>query len=280
MAHTPRPQLAPEPEHDGAGGVRYQLRLFFTAVQFFTRLPIPRWVGFAPAWLRHASRYFPAVGMVVALACAIVYWLLAWCLPQMIAVLLSTAVGIYLTGALHEDGFADVCDGFGGGMQASQVMEIMRDSRIGAYGMVGMTLLLALKVASLSYLPAMQVVPALLLAHPLSRGLACSLIWRMDYVRQEGKAKSLAQQMNTLEFAIAMLTALVPLCACLLLGCFSLATLLLTCSLGLVATFFLARMFRRRIGGYTGDCLGAVQQLSEVAIYLGLLAAASSSLSL
>ena len=172
-------------------GLRHELRLFFTALQFFTRLPVPRWVGFDAAWLQHATRYFPAVGILVGVVCAIGYWLASLLLPQVVAVLLSTAAGIYLTGAFHEDGFADVCDGFGGGMQASRVLEIMRDSRVGAYGAIGIVLLL-----------------------------------------------------------------------------------------GLAATVFLAHKFRRRIGGYTGDCLGAVQQLSEIAIYLGLLAAVSAASSL
>ncbi|WP_050476698.1 adenosylcobinamide-GDP ribazoletransferase [Herbaspirillum rhizosphaerae] len=261
-------------------GLRYQLRLFFTALQFFTRLPAPRWVGFDAAWLQHAVRYFPAVGILVGLVCATVYWLTSLLLPQVVAVLLSTAAGIYLTGAFHEDGFADVCDGFGGGMQASRVLEIMRDSRVGAYGVIGMLLLLGLKIAALASLPALQVAPALLLAHPVSRCLAAGLIWRMEYVREEGKVKPLAQQMNTFEFAVATLTACLPVAACMAMGWFAWQGMLLALLLGLAATVFLAHKFRRRIGGYTGDCLGAVQQLSEVAIYLGLLAAVSAASSL
>ncbi|WP_051516398.1 adenosylcobinamide-GDP ribazoletransferase [Herbaspirillum sp. RV1423] len=256
-------------------GLRYQLRLFFTALQFFTRLPAPRWVGFDPAWLQHAARYFPAIGIVVSLVCAAVYWLAALCFPQIVAILLSTAAGIYLTGAFHEDGFADVCDGFGGGMQPSQVLEIMRDSRVGVYGVIGIVVLLSVKVVSLASLPAAQMIPALLVAHPLSRCLAAVLIWRMDYVREEGKAKPLARQMSALEFVIAAVTALLPMIVCLAMEWLAPQALLLALLLGAAATFFLARKFRRRIGGYTGDCLGAVQQFSEVAIYLGLLAAVS-----
>ena len=261
-------------------GLRHQLRLFFTALQFFTRLPAPRWVGFDAAWLQHATRYFPAVGILVGLACAAVYWLTSLVLPQVVAVLLSTAAGIYLTGAFHEDGFADVCDGFGGGMQASRILDIMRDSRVGAYGVIGVVMLLSLKIAALASLPARQVMPALLLAHPLSRCLATGLIWRMAYVREEGKAKPLAQQMSTSEFAVAVLTALLPVVLCAALGWLAWQALLPALLLGLAATVFLARKFRRRIGGYTGDCLGAVQQLSEIAIYLGLLAAVSPASSI
>jgi len=253
-------------------GARYQLRLFFTALQFFTRLPAPRWVGFDAAWLAHSTRYFPAIGLLVALACAGVYWLTSLLLPPVVAVLLSTAAGIYLTGAFHEDGFADVCDGFGGGMQAGRVLEIMRDSRVGAYGVIGIVMLLGVKVAALASLPPLQVMPALLVAHPLSRCLAATLIWRMEYVREEGKVKPVAQQMSTAEFAIAALTALLPLVVCVALDVLAWRSMLAALLLGAVATVFLVRLFRRRIGGYTGDCLGAVQQLSEVAIYIGLLA--------
>jgi len=258
-----------------SSGLRHQLQLFFTALQFFTRLPAPRWVGFDAAWLQHAARYFPAIGIIVSVVCAAVYWLAALCLPQAVAVLLSTVAGIYLTGAFHEDGFADVCDGFGGGMQPSRVLEIMRDSRVGAYGVIGIVLLLATKIAGLASLPALHVIPALLVAHPLSRCLAAALIWRMPYVREEGKVKPLAQNMDTGEFAVAAATAGLPLIVCVVTGWLAPQALVLAVSAGVAAAWFLARKFQRRIGGYTGDCLGAVQQFSEVAIYLGLLAAAA-----
>lgn len=269
--------MAAAPTPTPATGLRYQLQLFFTALQFFTRLPAPRWVGFDAAWLQHAARYFPAIGILVSLACAAVYWLTALWLPQVVAALLSTAAGIYLTGAFHEDGFADVCDGFGGGMQASRVLEIMRDSRVGAYGVIGIVLLLATKIAGLASLPFLQVMPALLIAHPLSRCFAAALIWRMPYVREEGKVKPLAQNMSNGEFAVAAITAALPLIVCVAAGWLALQALLPAMLLGAAAAWFLARKFQRRIGGYTGDCLGAVQQFSEVAIYLGLLAAASMS---
>jgi adenosylcobinamide-GDP ribazoletransferase len=269
--------MAAAPTPSSSTGLRHQLQLFFTALQFFTRLPAPRWVGFDAAWLQHAARYFPAVGIIVSLACAAVYWLAALWLPQVVAVILSTAAGIYLTGAFHEDGFTDVCDGFGGGMQPSRVLEIMRDSRVGAYGVIGIVLLLATKIAGLASLPALQVVPALLIAHPLSRCFAAALIWRMPYVREEGKVKPLAQNMSAGEFTVAAITAMLPLLVCVATGWLVPQALLLGISFGAAAAWFLARKFQRRIGGYTGDCLGAVQQFSEVAIYLGLLAAVSVS---
>nr|WP_175048298.1 adenosylcobinamide-GDP ribazoletransferase [Duganella vulcania] len=246
--------------------------MFFTALQFFTRLPIPGWVGFDPAWLNQASRYFPLVGVVVAAITAGVYALAAWILPAPVAVLLSTAAGIYATGAFHEDGFADMCDGFGGGMTPDRVLEIMKDSRIGAYGAIGIICLLATKCAALSMLPPLTAIAALFVAHPLSRLMATSLIWRLDYARAEGKAKPLAQKMSGAEFSLAAASTAIPAFAMIACGWITLSALATGVAAGAIATAWLARKFVRRIAGYTGDCLGAVQQLSEAAFYLCVLA--------
>jgi adenosylcobinamide-GDP ribazoletransferase len=250
----------------------HQLRLFFTALQFFTRLPIPGWVGFDPAWLNQASRYFPLVGVIVALITAGSYAVAAWLLPAPVAVIISTAIGIYATGAFHEDGFADMCDGFGGGMTPERVLEIMKDSRIGAYGAIGTICMLALKLTTLAMLPPLAAIGALLAAHPLSRLMATSLIWRLDYARTEGKAKPLAQKMSSAEFLIAALTAALPAVAVIALRWLPIGTLLAGVIAAAIATLWLARKFVRRIGGYTGDCLGAVQQVTEVMFYLCALA--------
>lgn len=250
----------------------HQVRLFFIALQFFTRLPIPRWVGFEPDWLSHAARYFPLVGIVIAAITSAIYIGASWMWPPLVAVLLSTISGIYLTGAFHEDGFADVCDGFGGGTTAERVLEIMQDSRIGAYGAIGIGVLLALKCAALFYLPMQAVIAVLLMAHPLSRMAAITLIWRLDYVRAAGKAKPLAQRISTAELLIALLTTSVPMLGLGWAGWLSWASIFAGAVTAMVATLVLCKIFLRRIGGYTGDCLGAVQQVAEVAFYLGVLA--------
>lgn len=251
----------------------HQLRLFFIALQFFTRLPVPRWVGFEPEWLHHASRYFPAVGIIVGAVAAMVYTLTSSVLPQVVAVLLSTIAGIYLTGAFHEDGFADTCDGLGGGMTKARVLEIMTDSRIGAYGAIGIGLLLALKIATLASLTSQVVAAALLAAHPLSRLAATALIWRLDYVKAEGKAKPLAQKMSGAEVTIAAVTVTLPLAALLFGGALTWQALIAGVSMSAMAALWMARKFVQRIGGYTGDCLGAVQQVAEAAFYIAVLAA-------
>jgi len=208
------------------------------------------------------------------LPCCAVYVLSAALLPVPLAVLLATITGVYVTGAFHEDGFADTCDGLGGGQSTERVLEIMKDSRIGTYGAVGMGLMLALKCLALAYLPSRQIVAALLLAHPCSRLAAAALIRRLDYVRvQNSKAKPIASQMSAAEFAIAGASCLIPLLALLWLGWLHWQAIALAVLAAVLISWWMARKLLRRIGGYTGDALGAVQQLSEVAIYLALLAA-------
>jgi adenosylcobinamide-GDP ribazoletransferase len=250
-----------------------QLRLFFIALQFFTRIPIPRWVGFEAVWLQHAARYFPLMGVVIALVSGTTYSLAAMVLPSPVAVLLATIAGIYLTGAFHEDGFADVCDGLGGGYTTERVLEIMKDSRVGAYGAIGIGLMLGLKCLLLSELPSHSVFAALLLAHPFSRLAATSLIWRLKYVRvQDSKAKPIAEQMNGREFVIASVTTLLPIILLAYQGWLGWQSIAIALACGTLAAAWMAHKLVSRIGGYTGDGLGAVQQLSEVAIYIGLLA--------
>jgi len=256
--------------------MRYQIELFLTALGFFTRLPVAAWVPWSPERLNHSARYFPLVGWIVGGVGAALLWLMLHWLPAVVAVPLSMAATIRLTGAFHEDGFADACDGLGGGWQQAQVLEIMKDSRLGSYGATGLVLMLLTKAAALAELAGQapeRAVVALLVAHPLSRLASTALIHRLEYVREDltAKSKPLAHALSTPELLIATAGGLLPLM--LLPARPALAALLLVT---LVAWWF-ARLLLRRLGGYTGDCLGAAQQLTELACYLALLAAWTSS---
>lgn len=252
--------------------MRHQLELFFTALAFFTRIPVPRWVPWSPERLNHAARYFPLVGWVVGATSAAGFLVASVFLPISVAVLLSIAVTLRLTGAFHEDGWADTCDGLGGGWEKSQVLNIMKDSRIGTYGAAGLMLILATKAAALIELatlsPTLAAI-ALGVAHPLSRLASTSLIHTLDYVREDelSKAKPLARALNRTELAIACGCGLLPL---LMLPILAAA---LTLALVAVVTLRARQVFQRRLGGYTGDCLGAAQQATEIACYIGILAA-------
>lgn len=245
----------------------YQLRLVLTAIQYFTRLPVPRWVGYSERQLNDASRYFPLVGILVGLFTGVVFVLTLRVFPQPIAVLLAMLSGILLTGGFHEDGLADTCDGFGGGQDRPQILAIMKDSRIGSYGVLGLVFALLLKFSALAMLPAAQFVAISAAAHAFSRFMAVSLIYTQRYVRDDdsARAKPAAQSLSHDAFACAALFALVPL---VWLG----TSGGMAAGVAMALRIIVAQYFYRRIGGYTGDCLGAVQQITEVGFYLGLLA--------
>lgn len=250
---------------------QHEVRLFFIALQFYTRIPIPHWVGFEPAWLIQANRYLPAVGLVVGAVAALVYAAAAWLFPQPVAVLLSMAASIFVTGAFHEDGLADTCDGFGGGTTQERVLEIMKDSRIGSYGAIAVFLVLALKAVSLAYMPPLTAIMALIVAHALSRMAALALIRRLQYVRIEGKAKPIAVDPGNTGFAIALASVVLVCAMAAVSGGMSVMMVIAGVFSAIMVTLWMSRLFLRRIGGYTGDCLGAVQQVSELIFYLTIL---------
>jgi len=254
-----------------------QLRLFLTAVQFFTRLPAPAWVGHSAQQLEQAARYLPLIGMLVGAIAAAVLYLSAQVLPLSLAVGLSMVAGILVTGAFHEDGLSDFADGFGGGHTKEKMLAIMKDSRVGAYGVIALVLALLLKFEALLALcgahSLMFTAAALIAAHAVSRLMAVSIMLTQQYVRDDDSARAKpAAQLGRSSFAVALLTgiaALVPLYAAganaTAMSAAAIAALLMRA--------WLAWRLQQRLGGYTGDCIGAVQQLTEIAFYLGLLAA-------
>ncbi len=257
---------------------RRQLRLLLTAVMFYTRLPVPRWVGHSDDQLNRATVYFPLIGWLVGGVAAGVYWGAAQLWPPLVAVLLSTGAGVLLTGAFHEDGLADTCDGFGGGWTRERILTIMKDSRVGTYGVVGLGLVLVIKVAALAGAPgppagALSVPVLLLVAHPLSRLVAASFVRTLPYARADladGKAKPIAQSLPLGRLAAAALLGLLPLLA--VAAWQRQPGLLLVLGPLAVLQVVLGRWFKKWLGGYTGDCLGAAQQLAEALIYLFLTA--------
>ena len=252
--------------------LRRELEYFFGAVRFFTRLPVPAWVGHSAEALNRSARYFCAVGLLVGGIAALVYLGAVRLWPQPVAVLLSLAATIYATGAFHEDGLADMVDGLGGGWDKARILDIMKDSRVGSYGVVAMVLALLGKFLLLAALDPLLVPFALLAGHALSRFCSTALLATMDYVREDqlAKAKPLATRLSARGLLFSLLFVL-PVIALL-----PLANALAGCALAALATLWLASKFRRWLGGYTGDCLGATQQVGEIAFYLGLLAALPS----
>lgn len=244
--------------------MKQTLQLFFTALSFYTRIPCPSWVKYSEDSLKQSTKYFPLIGWIVGGSAALVFWLSHFIFAQPIAILLSMVTSILMTGAFHEDGFADVCDGFGGGWTKTQILHIMKDSHLGTYGTIGLILVLNLKFFTLTALPIELVPVTLIVGHSFSRWVAMTFLVTHHYVRdtENSKIKSVAQQLTIQDMLIASGFGIVPL---LLLP--SYYSLLVIIPL-LLIKIYLGYFFTNRIGGYTGDCLGATQQVTEVVFYL------------
>lgn len=241
-----------------------EFRLFFTALMFFTRVPCERWAGSTQEDLNCASRYFPWVGLLVGSVGALVFWGSHFFFPLEVAVLLSMLATLLMTGGFHEDGLADAMDGLGGGWEKEQVLTIMQDSRLGSYGAMALLMAFLLKFQALIHLPSHLIPLVLVASHGLSRWCAVLVIATQEYVRANGKAKPLATRLSGAGLMIASVGGLIPL------AWFSLFLLWSLVPVALVWLWF-SRKLKQRLGGYTGDCLGAMQQLCEIVFYLGLL---------
>ncbi|MEO0413069.1 MAG: adenosylcobinamide-GDP ribazoletransferase [Pseudomonadota bacterium] len=247
--------------------LRFEAAAFFFALQFLTRVPIPAGIAFTSERFAAAPRYYPLVGGLVGFLCAALYLGLIHVFPNTLAVIVVTAFGILLTGAFHEDGLADTFDGIGGGQTREAALEIMKDSRLGTYGTLALGMTVAAKIAALAALPNMTVLTALMAAHALSRLSSLVVLRTSQYQRAYGTAKPVSDGMsNASLFVGATFSAFwtIPLYLSSGMG-------LITCGLaGMAAGHIGARaVYQRKIGGYTGDTLGAVQQLSELGFYIG-----------
>ena len=263
--------------------MKKQLDIFFTALMFYTRIPCPKNITHDPTYLNKATRYFPLIGWIVGGIGALVFAISYKAFSLELAILFSLLANILTTGAFHEDGFADVCDGFGGGWTKEKILIIMKDSAIGAYGAIGLILLFAIKFFALKMLlnefinhPYIQddivfvTFLFLIATHSISRLTAISIIFTTDYVREDelSKSKPIAKQNTWKEIIGAFVFGLLPF---LKLVHYSLYFLYLLIPL-ILTQVLLRRYFKKWIGGYTGDCLGATQQIAEVVFYLSFIA--------
>jgi len=248
--------------------MKKELRLFLTAIMFYTRLPVSRWVSHNAVYLNKATKYFPLIGCLVGAVAALVYMAANYLFNHSIAIILSMAASVLLTGAFHEDGFADVCDGFGGGWTKEKILLIMKDSRVGAYGVIGLIFILVIKFYLLSSFTTTQLPFILIAAHALSRWAAATFILTHHYVREneDSKTKPVAKQFLASHFLIASLFGILPLLL------FKNAYFFLLIIPVYLMKIYLGWYFKKWIGGYTGDCLGATQQLCEIVIYLSVMA--------
>ncbi len=243
------------------------------AVMFYSRIPVPRNAPHSDKILNRSRLYFPLIGCFIGLIAVTVFAISNVFLPTTLCVLLSIVASVLATGALHEDGFADSCDGFGGGWSAEQVLHIMKDSRVGSYATIGLLLLLGLKFFSLLEITKLSLVTFSLIyisAHVFSRLCSSLLIEHFSYVQdiELSKVKPMTDRPLPRRYLFATI----------LLGIAPVAILISVTPLAIIATalsalapFATGYYSYRRIGGYTGDVLGAAQQLSEVVFYLSLI---------
>ena len=286
------------------------IRHYLLALQFFTRIPVTGrladWVGFSPAMLRASAAHFPGVGWLVGGVVAAFTWGLLMLLPPspfapLVAAVLGTVASVLMTGAFHEDGLADVADGLGGTLDRNRALEIMKDSRVGAFGAIAVVLALLAKVALLALLGSLDATllcVALFLAHVVSRTWPLLTIRLLSHVGDAGgsKSKPLADQISSASLLVAALWCAVAFGVILAIGAvdsagaapkfvaypgllsFTLGDSVRSCAALLAAGFlanglvwaWMTRWFARRLQGFTGDCLGAIQQVGEIAFYLGL----------
>ncbi len=256
--------------------VAQELRLAAVALQFLTRVPVPV-KDFDGDALHASARHFPLVGALVGVCAGAVLWAASAWWPATVAVLLSMAATAWFTGAFHEDGLADTCDGLGGAVTRERALAIMKDSRLGSYGALGLGLTLALKVAALTtlvQLSPMYAAAACVVAHGVSRATAVMVLAVLPYAGDmaQAKAQPLARPagwrtpMAAVVWSVGLAAALGAAVPEHVPALRSASAVLSACMVAAVC----AAWFRRRLGGWTGDTLGAVQQWSELAVYLAL----------
>lgn len=259
------------------------IRHFLLALQYFTRIPmsdgLARWVGFNATMQQASLAHFPGIGCLVGAIAGLTFYALVVFLPvtsatPWLAACLSTVVSVMLTGAFHEDGLADTADGLGGMVTRDRALEIMKDSRIGSYGGVALVLTLSTKLALITMLGQLSCVLAawsLFAAHVCSRFMSLLITARLRNVGDDltTKTKPLANQTPTRTLLIALVWLL--LAAAAFSSQFSPILLLWATGCSLVAWLLILRLLIRRLNGFTGDTLGATQQVSELAFYLGIL---------
>ena len=251
--------------------MKQEFIFFFNALLYYSRIPVPYPVECTEQTLSHAFRYLPLVGILIGLIGGITFLLAHIILPHSLAVALSMVATLLLTGCFHEDGFADFCDGFGGGHNQEHILAIMKDSHIGVYGVIGLIMLLGIKFIALCAIPASALPFVLVASHAISRIYPLLMVRSSTYARQgASKAQHTRQGISATTCFIGCCFGLLPLVfmPIQVILCF------LPLSFGLY--LFFKRYLHTKIQGFTGDTLGALQQLTEGIFYLTFTALAVS----
>lgn len=249
--------------------VKNELIYFATAMMFFTRIPVPFTIPYSSEIMNRSQKYFAWVGLLVGLINAAILYLSSELFNLEIGIVLMMITSVLLTGAFHEDGFTDMCDSFGGGYGKEKILTIMKDSRVGAYGTIGIILLFALKFFSIQALGTVDLMKTLwivVLAHTSSRFISGTMIYTHQYVTDIDASKSKPLANKPLDGVALLVGFISVLLSFVLIPDWR---LIIAFALAYLGKIYMGWYFKKHIGGYTGDCLGAVQQVCEVLFYLG-----------
>lgn len=249
--------------------IKNELIYFATALMFFTRIPVPFTVPYSSEIMNKSQKYFAWIGLLVGLVNAGILYISTQLFNLEIGIVVMMISSVLLTGAFHEDGFTDMCDSFGGGYGKEKILTIMKDSRVGAYGTIGIILLFALKFFSIQALGTadlMKTMGIIILAHTSSRFISGTMIYTHQYVTDIDVSKSKPLANKPLD-AVALLVGFISVLLSFIL--IPDWRLMLAFALAYLGKICMGWYFKKHIGGYTGDCLGAVQQVTEVLFYLG-----------
>jgi adenosylcobinamide-GDP ribazoletransferase len=242
--------------------MRQLVQAFLGAVAFLTRLPVPQQAQGMPDILSSSAVFFPVVGLLVGAGAIILNHVLSRFVAHDVVIVIVLVFLVVITGGLHEDALADAADGFGGGWGMDQILDIMRDSRVGSFGALAIALALLARFVFLSEISPQRFDHYLVAGQVTCRWTALPLAFFLPPARQQsGQGARVAGKITTFSLATGTLLTAVILGAALGMKALWVG---LAAAVMMVAS---GAYYRRRIGGVTGDCLGATNQLTEVAIY-------------
>jgi len=235
------------------------VRNFLRAFSFLTILPIGKGLVREEKGLARSMAFFPLVGLVIGLLLALFHHLLSFLLPASITLWLTIGFLAFLTGGLHLDGFADTMDGLASVGPREKILEVMRDSRIGAFGVIGLIFLMGAKYLSLDQISNSSIPYSLILMTVMGRNSMVLVCYRSPYARpDEGLGKPFTENLGSREVVISSVSAFGI--ALLLMGVKGVIVLLGTGIFSLGYRIF----FIKRLTGVTGDILGAANELTEL----------------
>lgn len=258
------------PNSKNLNWIKLEVRYFFIAVSFLTRIPIPEWVGFQKDWLDKSIKYSPYVGFLLGAIQFFIFLFLSLFFSPGLSFAISIGVLLIVTGGFHEDGFADFCDGIGGGWKREDILRIMKDSRVGSFGAIGISLLILIKIIGFSdsmqkiQLSEIQLFFWFVTAQSLSRFISLSFMTFLPYAKDEGYAKPMAKEIGITKLLFACIPAIFSWLAL----SHSYPQFLWSLAFHLLISAYAYRLMKKWIQGFTGDCLGAVQQMNETVTWV------------